>query len=166
MSYAALKNLEALASKAKVIGSLSVFVNSDGDKQESDITEKTLSNVQELTGVKYSGYGNITGKLEAISVHRASEFRVWDNQTGKPVRCKYDPATQEELIKSLLRSIVIVSGMIQSNTIGIPISLDVEDIEAVAQHDLPTIQEMSGSIKGITEGKSLKEYLEQIGDDH
>lgn len=166
MSYAALKKLEALASKVKYIGSLNVFLNGDSDKQGSDITERTLSNVQQLTGIKYSGYGSMTGKLEAISVHKGNEFRVWDDQTGKPVRCKYDPAAQEERIKSLLRSRVVVSGMIQSNTIGIPIALEVENIEAAAQPALPTILEMSGSIEGIMEGKPLKEYLEQIGDDH
>jgi len=104
-------------------------------------------------------------KLEAISVHKANEFRVWDDKSGKPVRCKYDPATQEERIKSLLRSKVAVFGTVQSNSNGIPISLEVEDIEPAEQRALPTIQEMSGSIKGITEGKSLKEYLEQIDDD-
>jgi hypothetical protein len=166
MSYAALKKLEGLASRTKSIGSMSVFLNGDVDKQESNITEKTLSNVRELTGVKYSGYGSITGKLEAISVHKNSEFRVWDDKTNKPVRCKYEPAGLEDRIKSLLRSRVMVSGMIQSNTAGIPIALEVENIDAARQHAIPTIREMSGSIKGITEGKSLKEYLDQINDDY
>lgn len=166
MSYAALKRLEGLAGRTKYLGPMNVFVNGDGEKLGSDITETTLSNVQKLTGIQYSGYGSIGGKLEAISVHKADEFRIWDDRTGKPVRCKYDPATQEERIKSLLRSSVVVSGIIHSNTTGIPIALEVEDIEPVTQRALPTIQEMSGSIKGITEGKSLKEYLEQISDDY
>jgi hypothetical protein len=166
MSYAALKKLEGLASRTKFIGSMSVFVEGDDGKQESNITEATLSNIRGLTGIRYSGYGNLTGKLEAISVHRDNEFRIWDDQTGKPVRCKYDPATQEERIKSLLRSKVVVYGTIQSNSTGVPITLEVDDIEAAIPHALPTIQEMSGSVKGITEGKPMKEYLEQIGDDH
>lgn len=82
------------------------------------------------------------------------------------MRCKYDPANQEERIKSLLRSRVVVFGMIRSNTSGLPISLEVEDIEPAEHRMLPTIQEMSGSIKGITEGRSLKEYLEQISDEY
>ena len=82
------------------------------------------------------------------------------------MRCKYDPANQEERIKSLLRSRVVVFGMIPPNTSGLPISLEVEDIEPAEHRMLPTIQEMSGSIKGITEGRSLKEYLEQISDEY
>jgi hypothetical protein len=166
MSFAALKKLESLAAKARLFGSLSVFLTEDGRKQESDITEETLYNVQQLTGIKYSGYGSISGKLEAISVHNANEFRVWDDKSGKPVRCKYEPASQEEQIKSMLRLRVVVFGTIQSNSSGIPISLEVEDIERAPQRVLPTIQEMSGSIKGITEGKPLKDYLEQISDEY
>jgi hypothetical protein len=166
MSYAALQKLEGLAKYAKTLGPLNVSVDGEGKKRQSDITEKTLSNVQELTGIKYCGYGSVTGKLEAIFVHNANEFRVWDDQTGKPVRCKYDPQTQEEQIKSLLRSRVVVSGTIQSNTAGIPIALEVEEIESAKSEPAPTILQMSGSIKGITEGKTLKQYLEQISDDY
>ena len=83
----------------------------------------------------------------------------------RPCAPKYDPALLEERIKSLLRSRVLVAGMIQSNTAGIPIALEVEHIDPIEQHAIPTIQEMSGSIKGIAEGKPLKEYLDQISDD-
>jgi hypothetical protein len=165
MSYAALKNLEKLAEKTRHIGSLSVYVAGEGiQKRESDITERTLENVQQLTGVRYSGYGSIVGGLDSIYVHNANEFRVWDETTGKPVRCKFE-VNQEEQIKSLLRHRVVVTGTIKSNRIGLPIAMDVEGVEPFTKHTLPTIEEMSGSMPGITEGKPLKQYLDEIGDD-
>ncbi len=39
------------------------------------------------------------------------------------------------------------------------------DAAEAALSALPTIEEMSGSIPGITEGKPLKQYLEEISDD-
>ena len=43
--------------------------------------------------------------------------------------------------------------------------LHLAELKALELKVLPTIQEMSGSINGITEGKPLKEYLELIDED-
>jgi hypothetical protein len=51
---------------------------------------------------------------------------------------------------------------------GIPIAVseveDVEDVEALAG-TLPTIHAMSGLVADFTDGKSLKEYLEDVADE-
>jgi len=164
MSYAALTKLEHLAERSKQLGPLAVYVTDEGRTRESEITESTLSNVQRLTGVRYAGYGSITGSLEAISVHKANEFRVWDDQTGKPVRCKFD-VSQESHVKSLLRRRVLVTGTVKSNSAGVPIAMELDRVDPLEKKALPTIEEMSGFVRGITEGKPLKEYLEEIGDE-
>ena len=168
MSYSGLARIEHLAEKSRTLGSHEVYTERNGHPgRRSTIAEPTLERVQQLTGVSYVGYGSVIGKLEAISVHNASEVRVWDESNGKAVRCKLDP-DQEEKVKSLLRHRVRVIGSISSNAAGLPISVaeveDVEDIEALAS-SLPTIQQMSGLVKDFTDGKSLKEYLEEISDE-
>lgn len=165
MSDAALINLERLAQKTKRLGEHSIFLNGDGTpKQQATITEKTLEHAQEFTSPKYKNYGSIVGKLEAISVHSGNEFRVWDEKTGKPVRCKFD-TSQEDSVKSLLRQRVIVTGEILSNSGGMPISLGLRELSSVGEHSLPTIDQMRGLVTDFTEGKSLREYLEEIADE-
>lgn len=49
---------------------------------------------------------------------------------------------------------------------GVPVKVDAEQLESAEKTALaPTIQEMSGLVSDFTEGKSLKEYLESIGDE-
>ena len=168
MSYAGLSRIESLAQKTRTLGSHEIYTEKNGQPpRRSVISEPTLLRVQELTGVSYVGYGSVAGKLEAIYVHKASEFRVWDEASGKAVRCKLEP-NQEEKVKSLLRHRVRVVGSVASNAAGIPISVaeveEVEDIEVLAS-SLPTIQEMSGLVSDFTDGRSLKAYLEDMNDE-
>jgi hypothetical protein len=166
VSDAALDKIEGLARKAKELGPHLIYVNPNGrPKQESTVTEKTLEKVQQITGVKYSAFGSITGELGEIFVHNKNEFRVWDEATGKPVRCKFETPEQEQKIKDLLRSRVVVSGVINSNAIGMPISMAMEALEPAIKRALPTIDEMRGLVEDFTGGKSLKEYLEEIANE-
>ncbi|HEY6251432.1 MAG TPA: hypothetical protein VI685_15850, partial [Candidatus Angelobacter sp.] len=163
VSDSALDKLESLARKAKEFGPYLIYVNPNGrPKQESQVTEKTLEKVQQITGIKYSAFGSITGELGEIFVHNKNEFRVWDEHTGKPVRCKFETPEQEKKIKDLLRSRVAVSGIVHSNASGNPVSLDMESLDVAIKRALPTIDEMRGLVEDFTGGKSLKEYLEEI----
>jgi hypothetical protein len=86
---------------------------------------------------------------------------VWDENTRKPIRCKFEPK-YEDKIKTLLRSNVIVSGILNANSAGNPVYIDVEDIQLQTDLKLPTINEMSGLVDDFTEGKSLRGYLEEL----
>ena len=164
-SDSALGRLEKLAKKSKRLGPFSIYIGEEGqERTESLISESTLRNVQQLTGISFSGYGSIIGNLDAITVHNADEFRVWDENTSKPIRCKF-PRTMEDQVKSLLRSRVTVVGTVSSNSAGNPISVKVEELKSAVRGQLPTIQEMSGLVEDFTDGKPLKKYLEDQGDE-
>jgi hypothetical protein len=165
LSDAALKEIELLAVKTKKIGPLAVFLNGSGEAQdESLITEQTLENVRKLTRVKYSAYGSVVGSLDAISVHKGNEFRVWDEATNKAIRCVFSDEDLEK-VKSLLRGKVSVSGIIHANSAGNPVWISVEELESTQQKLLPTIEEMSGLVEDFTAGKSLKEYMRELSDE-
>lgn len=164
-SDSALTSLEKLAQRTPKIGAMSIFINGAGKvKDQAEITENTLKNVQQLTSVRYSAYGSLMGNLDAITVHKGNEFRVWDEVTNKPVRCKFQE-TDLERVKELLKSRVRVSGIIQSNSAGVPIVIELEDVEPVVKRELPTIEEMSGLVEDFTGGKSLKDYMEELSDE-
>jgi hypothetical protein len=158
MSDSALQGFQKIAQYSKRIGPSTIYVNANGmPRQETAITTETFRRVKELTDVRYVAFGSVYGKLESISVHRSNEFRIWDEKTGKPVRCKFHQDL-EAAVKDLLREKVHVSGVIQSNSAGIPISVEVQDLmprETVPS--LPTIEQMSGLIKDFTGGRTLKQ---------
>jgi hypothetical protein len=168
LSDSALSKLEKLAEKTPSIGAMALYVSDNGkpkdDKSATLISPETLTNVKKLTEPKYSAYGSIIGSLDAISVHRAYEFKVWDEATNRPVTCKFE-ASDLDRVKELLTSRVAVSGTLVSNSAGNPISISVEELEQVDRRNLPTIEEMSGLVKDFTGGKTMKEYMEELSDE-
>ena len=105
------------------------------------------------------------GKLESLSVHKGHEFRVWDKNTGKPVVCKFLPDLMGR-VKEMLPATVVVSGVIHSNSAGIPIKMDLEELSLEnGEPILPAIHEMSGIVEDFTGGRTLKEYLEDMEDE-
>ncbi len=164
-SDSALASLEKLAQRTPKLGPMAIYINGTGKiKDEANISEGTLKNVRQLTSVRYSAYGSLVGSLDAITVHKGNEFRVWDETTKKPVRCKFEEKDLEH-VKSLLKSRVRVSGVIQSNSAGTPIVINLEDLEPLAKRELPSIEEMSGLVEDFTAGKSLKDYMEELSDE-
>jgi len=167
MSDSALQGIKQIANLSPRIGPSLLYVAANGQPQrESPINEATKTVVSELTGVKYIAFGTLTGTLEAISVHGRSEFRIWDEFTGKVVRCRYTGDKIEKRILASLRKKVSVTGEISSNSAGTPISLTVEDVEeSDYAGELPTIRELAGFIKDYTGGRRLKDYLREIADE-
>jgi len=165
MSDSALMNVGRLARLVPKIGPLAVYIDGTGEiKAQTDITEKTLTNVEQLTGVKYIAYGSIVGNLDSINVHKGNEFRIWDERTKKPVRCRFEEKDLEH-VKSLLKTRVIVYGKLNSNSAGNPISILADELKERPKRKLPTIEEMSGLVENFTEGLSLKEYMEMLSNE-
>lgn len=166
MPDSALTKIKRLASNVKHLGPSAVYVGDNGHaKKEELITEATLFNVKELTDPKFTAYGSVVGRLESLSVHSGHEFRVWDKNTGRPVRCKFAPERIAQ-VKDWLPATVIVSGIVNANSAGVPISVDLEELELFAESQrLPTIEDMSGLIDDFTGGRTLKEYLEDMADE-
>jgi hypothetical protein len=145
MSDSALQGIKQIAGLSRRIGASSIYVPANGHARlEAPINEQTMQVVVELTGVRYEAYGTISGALEVISVHRGKdEFRIWDETTGKVVRCKYKGDEFHH------RKNVSVSGVILSNSMGEPISITAEELEEKLEtQDTFDIRRMAGSAQG------------------
>jgi hypothetical protein len=164
-SDSVLSKLRKLAYQSRQTGPLTIYTENGEARQETSITESTLQNIEQIIGVKYKGLGSVVGSLDAIILHSKNEFRIWNENTGKPVTCLFAPEKLED-VKALLRTKVLVYGEVRSNQRGEPIAITVEGIERRTPQDkLPTIEEMSGLVEDMYEGKALEEYLKDIRDE-
>ena len=130
-------------------------------RQEAVVGVQTLANIQTIKGPTFESLGSVAGKLEAITVHHALEFRVWSEATGKPVTCRFDE-TMLDKVKDALRHQAIVRGLVKWNALGHPISVAVEDIERTETDKEPRIDETSGLVEDFTDGVPLADWLEEL----
>lgn len=132
------------------------------DTDEVDVGPHTVEGIRTLTTIRYEAAGSIVGNLDSITVHRGSEFRVWEELEERPVTCRFTSELLEE-VKNALGRRVLVYGNIRSNFRGQPTVISVQGFEYYPEDsELPTIEQMSGLIEDFTEGVSLGEYLADI----
>lgn len=159
LSDAALTRVQKLAKSAPKIGMSAIYTNAS-DFLTTTITVKTLTQVQEITNPKSVSFGTVVGSLDTISVHNGLEFRVWDDETKRPVRCYLHPKQRAQAME-LLGVRVLVTGMVKADRYGRALSMQVETFDSVSSPtNLPTIEEMRGLVPDFTGGQSLKDFLE------
>ncbi len=164
LSDRALSRVERIAQTAPSIGPSSIYTDTSKDFSLTTIvTTKTLSQVQELTSEKSISFGSLKGSLDSISVHRGKEFRVWDEETKRPVRCFFAAPKLEVQAKELLGMQVVVTGMMKADRHGRPISMRVETLDPLSEPtNLPTIEQMAGLVPNFTGGLSMREFFEDF----
>ncbi len=160
LSDAALTRVEKLAKTAPKLGISTIYTNTKNINLTTTITVKTLTQVQDLTNPKSVSFGTVVGNLDTISVHSGLEFRVWDDETKRPVRCYLHPKQKAQAM-DLLGAKVLVTGMVKADRYGRPLSMVVETFDSFSSPaNLPTIEEMRGLIPDFTGGLSLQEFFE------
>ena len=161
LSDAALLKVERIAKMAPKIGDSAIYTgNGSGLSLSTTVTVRTLNQLQELTNPRSISFGSLVGSMETISIHNGLEFRVWDDETKRPVRCILDGRQRKKAI-DMLGARVIVTGMMKADRNGRPISMNVENFDPITEpSQLPTIEEMRGLIPDFTGGRSLKEFFE------
>jgi hypothetical protein len=165
LSDQALGKIERLSKRTVRLGPMDLYLNGNGPVRDlAQITTETLTRVKELTSPRYTEFGSLQGGLESISIHRGHEFRIWNEDNNRPVKCIFNPKEIDQ-VKALLGEKVVVTGMIQSNAARLPISIKIEDLREAPKFEVPTIDEMIGLVPDITEGLSLSEYLKRLSNE-
>jgi hypothetical protein len=92
----------------------------------------------------YSDYGLVEGRLEAIQDHGKLEIRIRDAAFRQTVRCFF-PEEKLPQVFELFRKRVEVSGIVHYRRNGVPISIDVVNIERLPDDsELPTAADVRG----------------------
>ena len=162
ISDAAIDKIRRLAVRSRRIGDIEVY----SDVGRSEISETIVSGIDKVIGSATRSKGSVLGTLDTIAVHHGNEIRVWDENSGRAVRCRY-PDSLEDDVKDNLRKRVLVGGMVAFNARGQAVSVQVEALAPYGSDDtLPSIEEVSGLLAKPTEETfTLAEYLEHLRDD-
>jgi hypothetical protein len=161
-SDAALAILQRIANKSATLGPSLIYTREKGQLQEqgTKINLATAQKLQEFTAPRCKAWGTLTGRLDTITVRKGTEFRIIDEETKSPVRCKFNN-DQLEHVKALLGRRIVASGTIHANSSGAPIRLIVEgEIQSIETTELPTIDQMIGLVPDLTGELTLLEFLE------
>uniref|UniRef100_A0A6M3JV29 Uncharacterized protein n=1 Tax=viral metagenome TaxID=1070528 RepID=A0A6M3JV29_9ZZZZ len=126
-------------------------------------TEKTLD---ELIGIKYKVIGSIEGKIELISIRKKSRrFDIFQSVNEKAVTCTFPEEIEQDVFRGAeQRFRVVVSGLISYNAKDEPRSISVKAPLRFLKRevDLPTIEDMRGLDRNITEGLSTEDYVRSL----
>ena len=140
--------------------SIIVSVN---DEQAATIREDISDKASRILTAGYSNLGSLEGRLEAISVHGAPTFTIWDRVSRVPVRCSFpNQSSWIENVKELLGNRVVVRGYIRYFLNGIPRTItNIADIyDATPDPNLPKAD--FGSIPDQEAAHDPVEFLHSI----
>jgi hypothetical protein len=109
-----------------------------------EVSERTVSSIGRLLGGQHQALGSIEGRLQTITDRGTLQFVVYDSLFDKGVNCFMDDKIVDQAIKAW-RKRVAVSGMVQYDKEGHPVSIRVDTIREFKDvSELPTIKEMRG----------------------
>lgn len=112
-----------------------------------EIEERTVASVDRLLGGQHQALGTIEGKLQTISNRGQLQFVVFDSLYDKGVNCFVEDEMVDQAVQGFGKR-VAVSGMIQYDKEGRPVSIRVDSVHIFkAESELPSIDEMHGIFK-------------------
>lgn len=112
-----------------------------------DLQERAADSIDRLLGGQHQALGSIEGKLQTISNRGQLQFVVFDSLYDKGVNCFIEDEMVDQAIKGFGKR-VAVSGMIQYDKEGRPVSIRVDSVRIFKDaSELPSIDEMHGIFK-------------------
>lgn len=168
LKVAGLRQMQAVAGALKSRGvEHELLVSSGVTGGSGRILHLMARQINQLLVKEHVSYGSIEGKVELISVHKGNrKFNVYHTVTGKAVECNLPGHLETDIIAALKRR-VVVSGSIHRNWNGDPQRVEVERLRVLRENDeLPSLDELMGSLPDLTGDLSTEEFIRMIRDDH
>lgn len=122
-----------------------VFTNgSAAPVRISQISAATIDRVR--LPPRYTSYTDLEGKLEAIDVHGAAQFWIYDPITNNAIKCRFD-AKDAEALGSRLTHRIRVTGTATFNREHVPTQIAVEKWEEIGGDSISTDELHSYELK-------------------
>ncbi|WP_159394022.1 hypothetical protein [Streptomyces sp. NRRL F-5755] len=138
-----------------------------GDHHTAVVDEGTVSNATQAILPAKSAFSSVTGTLDVLSHNRGSAPRalIRDPRTRHAVRVVAH-SDHSEVLRNAWGRRVIASGVLQRNTEGQAVSLQMTDLEVLPDRRSPVDPaEILGINPRITGDLSTAEYLRQVRSD-
>ncbi|MFY9822069.1 MAG: hypothetical protein WAM82_11855 [Thermoanaerobaculia bacterium] len=139
--------------KAKDLGGVADGVDIERAKirlsrKAASVRKDTVAHVDRILGVTSTAFGSVEGTLETFSIHGGPHLAVYDSLTGRKIECIVPPEKLEEYWKNFGKR-VYVFGLIRYNREGEPLSIEVENLEELPTHGLPTAEDVYGILSEV-----------------
>ena len=140
-SDTALVAASALAGLREDLGRVGVMNGSVG----TELTTRLTTNVDMILGPRYEAYGSAEGRIEGLNIHDRYYFNLYDDLTGKRIRCNFAQRIPLANVRDAVARRVAAYGLISYRSDGQPISMRTDHIDVFpVDGDLPTISEVYG----------------------
>jgi hypothetical protein len=115
--------------------------------EKAVVTPKSVVVADSLIGGQRQSYGAIEGKMQTITDRDGFRFVVYDSLYDHRVDCFFDEELMDKALANF-RKRVRVSGLVQYDRAGEPVSIKVDDIYVFRPNsELPSVREMRGILK-------------------
>ena len=122
---------------------------------------RLAEHIDALLPRKRVGFGSVRGRLETLSQHKGTSFRVWD-ASGQSVLCSLPPELLPEAALHFGER-VVAHGEVQYGDEGLPEKVKVQQVRWIKEpRDLPGFRDLEGI--DITAGIDSVEYVRGVRD--
>lgn len=141
----AIRSVKRLATVHELGGNGLTAIKISGNRMSKTVTHKVAVTVNQIIGTSYEAYGSIEGKLQALWDREGFRFSVFDALLDRRIECYVNDELIEPAIEGF-RKRVRVSGLVQYNKGGLPISVNANDI-----YHFPPNDKLAGAadVRGI-----------------
>ncbi len=125
-------------------GKESIPISVRGGRYLTALTSKTVASADDLVGAQHQSFGSLEGTLNLISDEGGVSFNVFQSLYKRKVKCHIEDELVDDAIAAF-RARVRVSGRVQYNRFGKPVSVSVTDIYRFPpDEELPTVKDVCG----------------------
>jgi hypothetical protein len=164
LSDSGLNVLETLARGLGRNGATGLTVTHLEAESTAHVRRETGENVKRLRVPAVRAIGSVTGALEAITLHGAPRFSVYDTVTRRPVSCRF-PAESLEEVKAALGKRVNVAGLVHRNSRGQPLRVEKAKLTVLpSSADLSTADRLVGHDPNFTGDLATDDYMRELRD--
>ncbi len=138
----ALELSQDIAERSAEIGPVRV---TDGDVSTPITPTGVGQHVSQLLGSRYTDYGSVEGRLEGVIVHGERYFNVYDELSGRRIRCYFATRIPVRKVADALEHRVAVYGQINYRASGDVATMLAEELIVFPSRDLlPTPDDVRG----------------------
>lgn len=124
------------------------------------ITQELKAEIDSLDGIPVSHFGSIRGRLTGVNISKGHRASIVPFNGSPTVKVQF-PDDQEDIYKELLYEDVSIEGTIHQFRASPPHKIVAKRISRIDESNVTWMQ-LWGIMPEITEGKSVKDYLEGI----